>query len=681
MEVPSMKILYQSLDSRERYDIQARIDGTVNEITAFSAGLIMAGLAMLSFVHIIHFTYILIFVLAAWVFIGLALYRRYRLSLEESLTMARSEAKPLLRQQYFESLQEDQLQHTAGMLRINPFFIHHVARKGADPYLFSEDGEVRAEAWNMIANSLYRPDPEKTKKLLLQESDKAIRMIAESMLSRPLPSGRETGAALRSGTRETILGALESLAAEGRKDLIPQLISLLRDVDPFVRKAAIDAAGKLASIELGPYLVDYLGHPDLGYNAWSALVCSGEGVLGNLENAFHRSGQSTAVQIRIIHAMSAIGGPSAEAYLAQKLSYHQREVRHAVIKALHDSGYRPREDVRQPVLDAIYSSVAVGAWIIAAEQTIRENNPGNGLLEAIREELRFNNHQLFMLLGIAYDRQVVDHVKDSLTREESDDSGYAIELLNLIVDEQVKEYLEPYFDDRSAADKIRLLQNEFPVEILSFENLVEEILTRDGLWLGHYVRACAIDALGEEKRFMAGMQLAAQAFHPQRVISELSLRTLLKQAPETYRQIVERTGKPEEKEQEQLLNGSLLQPHPVMERMKELRNWDLFREVPWQELFFLAEIMEEANKEKIVDRNFVTFFRDLSTFESNDATGLLFFPDSDEQIRNEELAREKTGPGKPVYVVRVDLLKNMMFTYRGIHSAVMHFFETELETI
>ena len=50
IESPSMKILYQSLDSGERYDIQARIDGIVNELTAFTAGLLMAGLLMISFV-------------------------------------------------------------------------------------------------------------------------------------------------------------------------------------------------------------------------------------------------------------------------------------------------------------------------------------------------------------------------------------------------------------------------------------------------------------------------------------------------------------------------------------------------------------------------------------------------------------------------------------------------------
>jgi len=49
VEAPSFKILYQSLKAEIRYDVQAYVDGTINEIAALSAGLMLAFLGLFEF--------------------------------------------------------------------------------------------------------------------------------------------------------------------------------------------------------------------------------------------------------------------------------------------------------------------------------------------------------------------------------------------------------------------------------------------------------------------------------------------------------------------------------------------------------------------------------------------------------------------------------------------------------
>jgi hypothetical protein len=85
LEVPSFKLLYQSLKKSIRFDVQAKIDGTINEIAALISGLLLGGLGLLAFITLIHFSVFLFLLLAVWSLITVRLYKEYRKSLEESL--------------------------------------------------------------------------------------------------------------------------------------------------------------------------------------------------------------------------------------------------------------------------------------------------------------------------------------------------------------------------------------------------------------------------------------------------------------------------------------------------------------------------------------------------------------------------------------------------------------------
>jgi len=681
MEVPSMKILYQSLDSRERYDIQARIDGTVNEITAFSAGLLMAGLMLLSFVRIIHFTYILVFILIAWIFVGAALYRKYRQSLESSLANARKEEDTGSRKDFFSFEPAERSRLTREMLLLNPFFYHVSSKRELDGALEAEDVFTRKTAWKLVDQSLYRPGEELLNKALSADPDPEIREIASRIAERLKDPGKDLLKLFRSAKKEKIMAALHAVVRNGDTGHLPQIITLLRDTDILIRKAAIEAAGRLKAKEIGSYLVDYLGHPELGFTAWSALVNTGEGVLENLENAFHRSGQTTDVQMRIVNAMGAIGGPLAWSFLEQKISYHHREVRRNVISLLYESDYKPGDSIRNGILETVRAVVEAGAWLIAAEQSVRDNNPENGLYEALKGEQRTNNALLFRLLGLAYDKQVVEHVSETLLEEESDDRGFAVELLNLVVDEQVKEYLEPYFDDRSVSEKIRILQTQFPVEILPFDKLIGEILNRDGLWLGNYCRACAIDAVSGDQNFDAGMYLAAQAFHPEKIISGLALMALQNKSADLYNSVSTRLVRYHESSDRLGTREIADEPGAVMDTMKELEKWQIFNEVSEEERFHFAGKVKKLNKELTESEIYVTFLRDLSTFESGSSPEYIFIRDNTKTAGEENTAADGDDNAKIRLNIRVDEMCKLAFTSRELYVALQNYFIYEQRKI
>ena len=85
IDVPAFKLLYQSLKKSIRFDVQARIDGTINEIAALTSGILLGALGLMAFIELIHFSVFLFVLLIIWAFITARLYKEYRNSLERAL--------------------------------------------------------------------------------------------------------------------------------------------------------------------------------------------------------------------------------------------------------------------------------------------------------------------------------------------------------------------------------------------------------------------------------------------------------------------------------------------------------------------------------------------------------------------------------------------------------------------
>lgn len=537
IESPSMKILYQSLDSGERFDVQARIDGVVNEVTAFTSGLLMAGLLLLSFVNVIHFSYILIALLIVWVILGYLLYKSYRNTLNDTLASARATI-----------IEEEQSELTTApslpgspmfveIIRLDPYFYHFVTDKTLEDILRIPSPGMQKSAWKFISGTLYPCKKEMADEVYNATTDQELREIIERYRMRLKRTGKTPEKAFATGDRAMILSALLQIVEDRDTSRVPHIIALLRDRDYVLRSAAIEAAGRLGVKELGTYLVDYLGHPLLYAVTWSSLVQIGEVILENLENAFHKTGTDTMVQLRIIRAMIAIGGSKANQYLFSKIDFHQREIREAAIQGLYINDFMPGEKERLVLHSVIYDVTVAGANNIAAEYVTREKDPGSSLHKAILEEQARTGHLLFTLLSITYDRNAVEHVQKSIEDTENEGAGFALELLNLIVEDELFAYLEPYFDDLSVPEKVRRLQNEMPVEIPSYESLLIDLLNRDGLYTGGYLRLCTIEAIRLDEGSDAGRYLAAQVFNPDRVISSSAAEVLFLKDKTLYEEV------------------------------------------------------------------------------------------------------------------------------------------------
>jgi len=563
MVAPSMKILYQSLDARIRYSIQAMIDGTVNEISALTSGIILAGLGALAFIGLVHYTYVLFGFLIVWAVLAFRLYNEYKRSLNDSLARFKQSKEQVEERQASEYIAGELEKGTPGKVinavKITEFisfkrfktavlelvgnasgYVSNFSLKKIREYLFldrREDIESRlrngqaGEPESLINNILVKLDEGKTRGV----TDDDLPLMVKSI-----------------HPEERIKVATYLFNAAEFKYL-PVLNTLLRDHDPEVRKAAIDVATRWKVRETVPVLIDYLKTP-LCDRAFDALVDIGEAGLEAMEHAYLKSGIDELVLRRIARIQGEIGTPLAQDLLLNKIMYHNKEVALQALQSLTACNFQADAEHVSKIALTVRTVISVLAWNMAAEHTIIENNLGDHLRKAIAEEIRSNFDQMYDLLSIAYDPRSIFHIRQNLESGTSEGIGFAIELLDLFIAEELKPVLFPVLDDTSIAEKIRQLQVEFPIEILESETLLISMINRDPNYLNAYTKACALYALDQIPGYEMSQDLIAQVFNPDLSLAELSAWFIRKKDPVTLEEVFLRLGI----ENRNLLQGMLI---------------------------------------------------------------------------------------------------------------------------
>jgi hypothetical protein len=81
IELPSLKVIYQSIDEKVKLGIHSVTSVTVNEIGVLFSGIILTVLGLFSFIKLIHFSLFLFIIVLIWLFVALRLFREYRKSI------------------------------------------------------------------------------------------------------------------------------------------------------------------------------------------------------------------------------------------------------------------------------------------------------------------------------------------------------------------------------------------------------------------------------------------------------------------------------------------------------------------------------------------------------------------------------------------------------------------------
>lgn len=598
IETPSQKILYQSLDRSIRHQVQVAIDGMVNESAAVLAGLLLFIMGTLQVFNVIHYAYLLIGIVAAWIFVAYMVYRQYRASLGATLqtdasnidekTLTKKKKLPLEYQtdsdlslnlkklKIISKIDPIQLKnYTGSYLNAKPDEAQDALLEEIEDHLLFDN---LPDLKNFAKNTSNQNQVDKAQKII----DKFENILAEkgneqtvkNLVSSAHPEDRYLAAKIITHLKNTALSNY--------------IIILLRDFEPQVRIAAIEAAAHLKEPNSKAVIIDLLMVDEYNLYCFEALKQYGVEAMDQIEQFFYKAGLDQQIQVQIIQLFESIG-LKAIPFLLNKLDYTNQLIVNHTLKALDKIGYQPRnESEKQKFLELLKTQISVMTWNMSISINLDSEMHGKELSNAMEAEKETVMEKIYLILELIYNKQSITHVRQNIDQATSESISYAVELLDLFADEEVKPLLFTLFEDVSESEKVKRLQDHFPLTQITKDTLLLDIMNRDINYIARYTKACAIDAL-KNFAYATSSTTIAHVFNPDILLKQLAALAIAQNDPDKYHEISKRLGKQENVEMETFVNKQ--NTNTLFSLVTKAKNLAIFQGLPIAEI---TEIIENS---------------------------------------------------------------------------------------
>jgi AAA family ATP:ADP antiporter len=634
IESPSFKVIYQTIDEKVRYEVQSGIDGTINEIAALSSGLLLSGLGALAFIKLIHFSWVLFFIIVLWVFVALRLYSEYRNSIKKALEIGGSDEetgekslklKPegkffsewIFRSKYFDLISGNlSVSLNSGNKWFNEYIIDH-ATKNHDINLLpvlrriSGDSNENEAIRHKAADISFR----------LEDLIKTTQ-YKESVTSR--------------WTDEIKLANARNILYSSKLPQTSELLRLLRDNSVESKRYAILAIGKFKITDMLPEVCTCLNISGLEEDAINVLDSFGEAAEDEISRYYLSTSGITRISLMILRLISKSNSVKNNAFLFSRLWSNSRKIKEVAALSLIKNGYKPTVEEKDRLHQLISEIIGLISWNIAA-QICLEQNSDLPLLSAIKRETSQWNSFLFNLLSVTYEAGAISKISKNLENGTVESVNYALEMIDIVIDESIKPKLISLVDVVPDADKIKNLHQFYPGEIPLYDRLIDDIINRDYNSIGIWTKACALNGLKKHAGLFESDSVIALLFTQELILREESSRLLSVSDSSLFKSVAGRLTAERKTYSEKIINKQINENDYVFEKVEFLISH--FPGIHPDDLLFLAEELKFVDERSY---NSISLFKNciiLNTTETDNSNGVYVYSgtsgtDLIEKLRN-----------------------------------------------
>ncbi len=163
------------------------------------------------------------------------------------------------------------------------------------------------------------------------------------------------------------------------------------------------------------------------------------------------------------------------------------------------------------------------------------------LYVAVKQEADMRMAHIIHVLALVHDREIIDNIRAIMANQESDDQVMAIEILELILDDQEKAWLMPIYQESTRAAVLKKLERFFPAAIRTFPDTLEYLTALSPAKLDIIPRYLALEHL-VGTGILHYQQAVAACFSKESLIQETAHAALLQLFPAQYAAVAQRTG-------------------------------------------------------------------------------------------------------------------------------------------
>ena len=263
-----------------------------------------------------------------------------------------------------------------------------------------------------------------------------------------------------------VLGMMESSSP-----VTSELNKLLKDKSPDVLSYAIESAGKLKRREFVPHLINHLSMPRVDSISSKALIAYGNKITGILKDYLSDPDVNLQTRRAIPDILKQVGTQRAADLLTFELKKKENEVEKEIIEALYKMRIKnPQIQFPQkPVLEITIQIIKKCYFVLLEMHDLMADRRKEHLVSDMEKNLSRLLKHIFELLSLIYSPDDIIKAYQNICAGTKKSIDYSIELLDNILQREVKEVLFPLIDDISFEDRVRKCKQMIkPLEKVKF---------------------------------------------------------------------------------------------------------------------------------------------------------------------------------------------------------------------
>lgn len=623
IEIPSLRVLYRTLDLRFSSSIKPRLEGSFRMVSLIVAGLFIGGFLFMNLNRSLFLNLLILILTLIWLPIGIMLVKAYQNALREYIRRLRA-SKRTIRQdtQNIDEKTHYLINSPDPIKSINTLSIIErleplTHQKHLGSLLKSDSVPLKKYLLERIdQNALFSflPNLKELQTSEHKQQNGYLSKVINRFEIKINAGGSRTALdnLVNSNTLTDRILAAEIIGNSDNKGFGDYLLQLSRDFEPEVKLASVKAMARLGSPNHSHVLIGFLTTPVFYPYAFEALIKIGEPAIPFMEECFLLPEVEDSLLLRIVRIYGKIGTQTAIDALLAKIENQSRAISRQAMLALKEAKFQSSPANINRILNDIVRLINVMSWNFGAFASIKNKSHFELLQEALGGELNDNYETLYNLLSLAYNSTSIGNIRQMLSEGNDTDISFAIELLDQIVNEEIKQVFFPVVENISVNERFKQLQYFFQGMKEDPENLIQDIITRDFNQLSLYVKACAIYSILKLNNPQPGQEVIASIFHPNQLIMETAAFVVHSLQPDQLISVYDRITR--ERANDIKLSLSKINdgiPYLLLDRIQFIRNCEMLRNISEDILLEISKALVvhqmKANEEFLIKREDVHF--------------------------------------------------------------------------
>ena len=531
------EIIYLPITMDIKYKVKPFIDMFVQRFSRGIGGLIILVSTSLFALSISHVAVLSLVVIAAWIVVATALRKEYLNSIRTLLKTGHvrpvERVVPTLDASTVDTVVEALQSSDHHVVSYALAMLETEAEKSLvpqlKPLLSHSDPEVRwaslkllnvigdaslvPEVQKLLTDSDYQvlsgalfylcsfsgDDPQVQMRSYLENPDIGVRCAAVVCLTNHLPDWPreevvqyfETLLATEGEERELVRTELaHCLAAVSPPSPYHNyLTELLQDESVNVRVAAIESAGRVAVRKFVPHLIQALYHRATRVASRRALIQYGRGIVGTLADHLGDETVDLALRESVARVLGHIPDQRAAVALLDNLGHDSPSLRYNVIKSLNKLSRRYPEVVLhpKPVREAVHREARHYYELLSViADDAKESDAGASddlLMQTLRGRLDHTLVRIFRLLELAYHPGDMYSAYHAVTQEDRALQANAYELLDNLLDAEMKKVILPIVDTVPMKQKVASGRRDYKIASKPLPEHMERLYEQPDAWM------------------------------------------------------------------------------------------------------------------------------------------------------------------------------------------------------